>query len=69
MTEADYLTTVTDILALLPPTIVIHRLTGDGDKQKLIAPRWSGDKRHVLNALNQQLKERNLYQSIFYRKT
>lgn len=66
MTEEDYLMTVTDILAVLPPTMVIHRLTGDGDKRLLLAPRWSGDKRHVLNAINRQLKVRNLYQGALY---
>ncbi len=36
-------------LAVLPPDMVIHRITGDGDKQKLIAPLWSADKKRVLN--------------------
>ncbi len=64
MTEEAYLTVLADCIAVLPPHMVIHRLTGDGDRQKLIAPRWSGDKRHVLNALSHQLKVRNLYQGI-----
>ncbi len=66
MTEEDYLTAVTDIVSILPPEMVIHRLTGDGDRQKLLAPRWSGDKRHVLNAIHQRLKARNLYQGIHW---
>ena len=43
----------TDILCksieLLPPDVVIHRITGDGDKRSLIAPLWSGNKKLVLN--------------------
>ena len=37
----------------LPRTMVIHRLTGDGAKKDLLAPLWSGDKKRVLNAINQ----------------
>ena len=42
-------------LAVLPPDMVIHRITGDGDKKKLIAPLWSGDKKKVLNYINKEL--------------
>lgn len=40
-------------LELLPPQMVIHRLTGDGPKRDLVAPLWTGDKKRVINALNQ----------------
>ncbi len=43
-------------LNALPENIVIHRITGDGDKKKLIAPLWSGDKKRVLNYINKELK-------------
>ncbi len=43
-------------LALLPPEIVIHRITGDGAKRDLIAPLWSADKKRVLNYLNHYLE-------------
>lgn len=62
LTEEEYIDIAADIIAVLPQNIVIHRLTGDGDKTKLIAPKWSGDKRHVLNALNHHLKERSIFQ-------
>jgi radical SAM protein (TIGR01212 family) len=42
-------------LAVLPPDIIVHRITGDGDKKKLVAPLWSGDKKRVLNYINQEL--------------
>ena len=41
---------------ILPPHIVVHRITGDGAKKDLIAPLWSGDKKKVLNYLNKVLK-------------
>ncbi len=42
-------------LAVLPPEMVVHRITGDGDKKKLVAPLWSGDKKRVLNYINKKL--------------
>ena len=40
---------------LLPETVIVHRITGDGAKKDLIAPLWSGDKKRVLNYLNKIL--------------
>jgi radical SAM protein (TIGR01212 family) len=42
--------------------IVIHRLTGDGPKDLLIAPVWSGNKRFVLNQLNSYFKRHDIWQ-------
>ncbi len=36
--------------------IVIHRLTGDGDKKILLAPMWTANKKKVLNDLSSFLK-------------
>nr|MCR5418242.1 TIGR01212 family radical SAM protein [Lachnospiraceae bacterium] len=52
LTMDEYVRLITDCLAVLPEDIVIHRMTGDGDKKLLIAPLWSRDKKRVLNALN-----------------
>lgn len=52
----EYVALVCDCVALLPPDMVVHRMTGDGPKRLLLAPRWSGDKKQVLNALNQALR-------------
>ena len=40
----------------LSPEIVIHRLTGDGPKELLIAPAWSLHKRKVLNTIAHEMK-------------
>lgn len=61
----EYITVVGDIIAVLPPDTVIHRLTGDGNKKELIAPLWSGDKRRVLNSIQHNLKVRDLWQGKF----
>lgn len=55
----DYVRLVADCIALLPEHMVIHRMTGDGDKKTLVAPLWSMDKKKVLNALNQAIRETN----------
>ena len=46
----------------IPPDMVVHRLTGDGDKRTLIAPLWSGNKKHVLNSMNRYFDEIALQQ-------
>ena len=40
---------------ILPETVVVHRITGDGAKRDLIAPLWSADKKRVLNYLHKVL--------------
>lgn len=53
LTMEEYISLIGDCLAVLPEDIVIHRMTGDGAKKILIAPKWSQDKKRVLNALNE----------------
>ncbi len=53
----EYVSIVVDCLKIIPNDIVIHRMTGDGDKKILIAPEWSKDKKKVLNLLNKVLRE------------
>lgn len=53
-------------LEILPPEIVVHRLTGDGPKNILIAPLWSGDKKKVFNTIQRQLKQRDTWQGRLY---
>ena len=43
-------------IQVLPPHVVVHRITGDGAKRNLVAPLWSGDKKRVLNYLNDILE-------------
>ena len=52
----EYVSLVAECIAHLPEKMVIHRMTGDGDKRTLIAPEWSKDKKRVLNALNHAIK-------------
>ena len=59
----EYCDLVVDCVELLPPEMVIHRLTGDGPKKLLIAPLWSSDKKRVLNTIQKRLKERDTWQN------
>ncbi len=54
----EYVKLVVDCLELLPEHMVIHRMTGDGDKRTLVAPLWSADKKRVLNALAEEIGRR-----------
>lgn len=59
--EADeYYEIVAKSLEILPDSVIVHRLTGDGAKKDLIAPLWSADKKRVLNDLNRVLKEHGI---------
>lgn len=51
----EYLDILRSALRLLPPQMVVHRLTGDGNKNELIAPLWSADKKRVLNEINKMV--------------
>lgn len=56
----------TDILCkaieLLPENVIVHRITGDGDKKLLLAPLWSADKKRVLNYINREMDKRGIIQ-------
>ena len=56
LSEDAYIELVIRCLEIIPDDIVIHRVTGDGPKNILAAPLWSGNKRHVLNTLHQKMK-------------
>ncbi|WP_369281849.1 TIGR01212 family radical SAM protein [Oscillibacter sp. GMB15532] len=56
----EYYELVADAVDLLPENVVIHRLTGDGAKRDLIAPKWSGDKKRVLADINKVLRAREI---------
>ena len=66
-TLEEYCDLIADCLALLPPEMVIHRLTGDGPRRLLLAPQWSTDKKRVLNTIHRQLAGRDLWQGKYYR--
>lgn len=60
--KQEYVSLVADALELLPPDIVIARLTGDGMADTLIAPDWSRKKVSVINDIDKLLYKRDSYQ-------
>jgi len=59
MLEQDaYVSLVADFLERLHPGTFIHRLTGDGPRDLLLAPLWSLNKWEVLNAIDAELEKR-----------
>ena len=62
----EYIRLLGRCICALRPDIVIHRLTGDGPKDLLIAPLWTGAKRTVLNNIHRYLKENDLWQGKDY---
>ena len=62
----EYIRVLGRCVSRLRPDIVIHRLTGDGPKDLLIAPLWTGAKRTVLNRMHQYLKENDIWQGKEY---
>lgn len=58
LTLDEYCDLVKKILDILPEDIVIHRLTGDGPKSLLIEPKWSADKKTVMNTIRRILNNR-----------
>lgn len=64
--KEQYIDIVVRQLELLPPDTVIERITGDGDKSKLIAPKWSADKISVLGGIDRRQAELNTWQGKLY---
>lgn len=58
----EYIETLANCIEVLPENMVIHRLTGDGAKKRLIAPLFSGDKKNVLNSINRYFKTNDIKQ-------
>ncbi len=54
----EYVDVVVTILKLLPDKMVVHRVTGDGKKDEVVEPKWSLNKRKVLNEIEKELKKR-----------
>lgn len=65
LTLQEYVDIVVSCIEILPPEIVIHRITGDGDRKNLIEPKWSLNKKVVLNTINKEFYNRNTYQGKF----
>lgn len=68
LTFEDYVNLVCDQLEILPPEMIIHRITGDGPIEIMVGPMWSTNKWKVLNAIDAELLRRDSYQGKYYKK-
>jgi hypothetical protein len=62
-----YVSLVVDILEILPPEMVIQRLTADGYRDIFLAPDWAMNKLDVLNSINKELTRRDSFQGRYYK--
>lgn len=62
----EYVDIVINQLRLLPPNVVIHRITGDADKNELIGPTWTLKKFVVMNEIDKKMRKNNYYQGDLY---
>lgn len=67
--QKEYVDLVADFLELLPPNMVIQRLTGDPGRSELVAPSWAKEKSKNLKLIKQTLERRNTWQGRLYRKS
>ena len=58
----EYISLVCDLLEIIPPDVVIHRLTGDVPRKLLVSPQWSYRKRTILNGIDAEMKRRGSVQ-------
>ncbi|MCM3359311.1 MULTISPECIES: TIGR01212 family radical SAM protein [unclassified Psychrobacillus] len=69
MGRDEYIQLVADQLEVLPPEMIIHRITGDGPIDLMIGPMWSANKWEVLNGIDAELAKRESYQGKLFTKT
>ena len=62
MDKEEYFEILGKALSIIPKNIVIHRLTGDGPKNQLIAPLWTGNKKEVMNSMNKYFSDNGIFQ-------
>ena len=64
----EYAQTVAAFLAVLPPGVIIHRLTGDPHPAELVAPLWALEKQANLQAVREELRSNDLWQGKHYKE-
>jgi radical SAM protein (TIGR01212 family) len=66
LSERDAIEATLAVLQVIPPDMVIHRLTSDPHKEELVAPRWMLDRKSVRHRLDQALEEHEIRQGAFW---
>jgi hypothetical protein len=63
----EYIPLVCDIIELLPPKMVLMRLTGELSGELLIAPKWNVSKSAIIRMIEEELTKRSSYQGKNFR--
>ncbi len=62
LTMEEYIDLIVMCIGNLREDIIVHRLSGDGNGEHLLAPQWSRDKRYVLNQIRHECKVKDIRQ-------
>ena len=62
----EYLEGCAYVITHINPDVVIHRISGDSPKDLLVAPSWNLHKKWIMNGLDKLLREKNLYQGMYF---
>ncbi len=62
LTADEYASLVCNQIELMPPETIIERITGDGARSEVIAPKWTLDKKRVMNSIDLEFAKRNSFQ-------
>ena len=65
----EYVKATALCLSHLRPDIVIHRITGDAPKDKLLAPLWNTDKNLMIGGIIRFMRDNNLIQGCNYKNS
>ncbi|MBR3767343.1 MAG: TIGR01212 family radical SAM protein [Clostridia bacterium] len=68
LTKEEYLDILKELLRLIPEEVAVHRLTGDGNKNTLVSPMWSANKKDVINSVNKLVQELGQEQKYIFRE-
>lgn len=56
------------ILTHINPNVIIHKISGDGPRDLLVAPDWNLHKKWIINGIYKYMQTNNLFQGIYYKK-
>lgn len=64
----EYANLIVDCIERLPQDMIVHRITGDGPRNTLVAPLWSIKKWEVINMIDQCFIDRDTFQGKYFIK-
>jgi len=68
LSREEYVSIVSHFISLLPPHVVIQRITGDPHPNELVAPQWALERQRNRRDILQYMEQMDLYQGKFYRR-